>query len=229
MKKIEYKFGLPILDFLDNSFCEEYYRKIFFATILSVKDVKKIFQKINSLKHNKETISNYLKELKKQLDIFFDFEEDGKIEINNSNLVLTKLKSWINTYEEITDNEIKEYIEYYELSHSDTFNILRRRKQEQLSSPQKIKEELDKYVIGQDNAKQVLCFSFYLHAIRIGYIKPIIHSEANLPTDINDQNLPKSNVLLIGPTGSGKSHIINSLCKIFKLPYLRIDCSSLTS
>jgi ATP-dependent Clp protease ATP-binding subunit ClpX len=85
-----------------------------------------------------------------------------------------------------------------------------------LSVPMKIKEHLDNYVIGQDEAKKVLAVALYNHYKRID--KPIL----------NDVEIQKSNILLIGPTGSGKTLLANSLAKIMNVPFAMADATALT-
>jgi ATP-dependent Clp protease ATP-binding subunit ClpX len=88
--------------------------------------------------------------------------------------------------------------------------------QKGLSVPIKIKEHLDDYVIGQDEAKKVLAVALYNHYKRID--KPI-HK---------DVELEKSNIMLIGPTGSGKTLLAKSLAKIMDVPFAVADATALT-
>lgn len=88
--------------------------------------------------------------------------------------------------------------------------------QKGLSVPVKIKEHLDDYVIGQDEAKKVLAVALYNHYKRID--KPI---HRNI-------ELEKSNIMLIGPTGSGKTLLAKSLAKIMDVPFAIADATALT-
>lgn len=86
-----------------------------------------------------------------------------------------------------------------------------------LPKPDEIYTSLKDYVIGQDHAKKVLSVAVYNHYRRI---------EANLGPD--DVELQKSNVLLIGPTGAGKTLLAQTLAKLLKVPFTIVDATTLT-
>ena len=86
-----------------------------------------------------------------------------------------------------------------------------------IPNPQTICAALDQYVIGQDRAKKVLSVQVYNH------YKRIAHSKA--PGDVE---LQKSNVLLVGPTGCGKTYLAQTLAKILDVPFAIADATSLT-
>ena len=85
-----------------------------------------------------------------------------------------------------------------------------------LMKPREIKEFLDQYVIGQENAKKVLSVAVYNHYKRI-------MTEADL-----DVELQKSNILMLGPTGSGKTLLAQTLAKLLNVPFAIADATALT-
>lgn len=87
----------------------------------------------------------------------------------------------------------------------------------QLPTPREIKDYLDQYVISQERAKKVLSVAVYNH------YKRILHN-----SNSDDVELSKSNILLIGPTGSGKTLIVQSLAKILDVPFAIADATTLT-
>ncbi len=89
--------------------------------------------------------------------------------------------------------------------------------EQKLLSPKEIKEILDKYVIGQEEAKRTLAVAVYNHYKRIN------NEEEN-----NDVEIQKSNVLLLGPTGCGKTLLAQTLAKILKVPFAIADATTLT-
>ena len=91
-----------------------------------------------------------------------------------------------------------------------------------LPKPQEINQILDQYVIGQKRPKRTLSVAVYNHYKRI-------HSKTGPATGANDDvDLQKSNVLLIGPTGCGKTYLAQTLAKILNVPLALADATSLT-
>ena len=97
-------------------------------------------------------------------------------------------------------------------------------KELELPKPQEIKAVLDKYIIGQDEAKKVLAVSVYNHYKRINFAIKNKGAKAKL----DDVELEKSNVLMLGPTGCGKTLIARTLAKILDVPFATADATTLT-
>ena len=90
-----------------------------------------------------------------------------------------------------------------------------------LKKPAEIKAELDKYIVGQDKAKRVLSVAVYNHYKRI-------NATLKKKKDDDGIEIEKSNVLLLGPTGSGKTLLARTLAKILNVPFATCDATTLT-
>jgi ATP-dependent Clp protease ATP-binding subunit ClpX len=86
-----------------------------------------------------------------------------------------------------------------------------------IPTPEEIKHFLDGYVIGQDRAKKIISVAVYNHYKRL-----------NSKAEENEVELTKSNVLLLGPTGCGKTLLAQSLARFLKVPFTIVDATSLT-
>lgn len=84
-----------------------------------------------------------------------------------------------------------------------------------IPAPHKIKKQLDEYVVGQDYAKKVISVGVYNHYKRVA-------------TENQDIDIEKSNMLMIGPTGSGKTYLVKTLAKLLNVPLAIADATSLT-
>ena len=86
-----------------------------------------------------------------------------------------------------------------------------------LPTPQNIKEFLDSYIIGQDNAKRYLAVSVYNHYKRL-----------TQKTDENDVEIEKSNIIMVGPTGTGKTLLARTIARMLQVPFAIVDATVLT-
>ena len=110
-------------------------------------------------------------------------------------------------------NGIMEEEDYYE-DDAYTLNGL-----DNIPSPKEIKKTLDDYVIGQEEAKKILSVAVYNHYKRISYEKV---------DKKDDVEIQKSNILLLGPTGCGKTLLASTLAKILNVPFAIADATTLT-
>lgn len=108
--------------------------------------------------------------------------------------------------EDILDEELDD--DDVEVSPVDDINLIK---------PMQIKEFLDDYVIGQEQAKKVLSVAVYNHYKRV-----------MAPKDLDEVELQKSNIIMIGPTGSGKTYLAQTLAKIINVPFAIADATTLT-
>ncbi len=92
-----------------------------------------------------------------------------------------------------------------------------------LLKPAEIKAELDKYIVGQDKAKKVLSVAVYNHYKRVNLAKNKRFKDDDMDTEID-----KSNILLLGPTGCGKTLLARTLAKILNVPFAVADATTLT-
>ncbi len=107
-----------------------------------------------------------------------------------------------------------EFTDLYDTEEEDTEKLKLVKDGEKVLKPKDIKKTLDEYVIGQENVKKVLAVAVYNHYKRI-----------NNKSDIN---LKKSNIMLIGPTGSGKTLFAQTIAKTLELPLAIVDATSVT-
>ena len=99
-------------------------------------------------------------------------------------------------------------------------NIAEPKALQTLPTPKEIKAILDEYVIGQEEPKKTLAVAVYNHYKRINY-------GTGRPED-KDVELQKSNILMLGPTGSGKTLLAQTLARILQVPFAMADATTLT-
>ncbi len=102
----------------------------------------------------------------------------------------------------------------YDILHTEESTEVIKKKKERIPTPEQIKKHLDEYIIGQDQAKIAISVAVYNHYKRI---------KGKSETDIE-----KSNLLMIGPSGCGKTLTVKTIAKIFDIPYIIADATSLT-
>ena len=104
-----------------------------------------------------------------------------------------------------------------EIIAEETEREVRETSQDRIPTPKEIKTQLDEYVIGQEKAKKTLSVAVYNHYKRINYTR---HSDG--------VELSKSNILMVGPTGCGKTLLAQTLAKILNVPFAIADATTLT-
>ncbi|MBO6087743.1 AAA family ATPase, partial [bacterium] len=99
-------------------------------------------------------------------------------------------------------------------------NAITEKEENPIPKPHEIKAYLDEYIVGQDDAKKVLSVAVYNHYKRLKH---------NKSTDLkNNVEIQKSNILLVGPTGSGKTLLAQTLAKMLDVPFAVADATTLT-
>lgn len=105
----------------------------------------------------------------------------------------------------------------YDILHTDEEPKTVKKKKEKILTPEQIKIHLDEFIVGQDDAKKAISVAVYNH------YKRIFNKDKKDATEIE-----KSNLLMVGPSGSGKTLTIKTIAKLFDLPFIIADATSLT-
>ncbi len=98
----------------------------------------------------------------------------------------------------------------------------------QMPKPRDLKQYLDDHVIGQEEAKKVLSVSVYNHYKRLSYAQAKENSSSKASSSEEKIELQKANILLVGPTGCGKTMLAQTLAKVLQVPFAVADATTLT-
>jgi ATP-dependent Clp protease ATP-binding subunit ClpX len=133
---------------------------------------------------------------------------------------------------EILDEELVEPTTDVAQPNSKESSLPKRRRQQEtfaqreIPKPKEIKDYLDEHVIGQERAKKILSVAVYNHYKRLSLVQT--KKQGNDQPSEDNVELQKSNILLIGPTGCGKTLLAQTLAKILDVPFAVADATTLT-
>lgn len=215
-------YGLPYVnEALSPDEFRDFARLLFLSQSNSVMDVHQIIEKV--VTKTKEEMIPFIEGLRKEVQLI---KEASKSLDEEQKDIAARLQLWIDSFG-CASNEIDEYFAYYNIP-TDVMHSIRIVPENALSSPPEINKELGKFIMGQSNARKILSSALYIHQLRAGKIKPQICSMFNDDFD-HIPLLPNPNIILVGTTGTGKSYILKTIARLFGVPFLKIDCASLTS
>jgi ATP-dependent Clp protease ATP-binding subunit ClpX len=225
MKKLYYgiKLNPVIFQHIAESEVKDICRLLFLNVDFPIDKTKQILNRIETDKTFDVLRIKQL--LQQQLDERLDFLKSTATTIT----LIPKIEEWSTVFEMPNHAELNELIEFYGIEDDEVLKISRMSLMNKIHSPADLKAMLDEYVIGQEEAKKSISFAFYLHLLRIHELTPSIY-KITRASRLNDSvELPKPTMMLIGPTGSGKTFILTQLCSKFGIPFVRIDCASLVA
>lgn len=212
--QVFYKYGLPLNESqIDDPEICDFYRKVFLVASFPVDFLDEVAEAICLGRKIDEEL----------------FSDTNSLFENNTTTLKTALefiKNWIQLKKgKMRLPELYEFKTFHKIPDDDMDPIITDIASNLYNTPARIKSYLDTIVIGQEEAKKVMSISFYIHLVRIGKIRSVFDNDREYLLE----NFPKPNILISGSTGSGKTFIITTLCNLFRIPFIKIDCSSLVS
>ncbi len=178
------------------------------------------YEKFCSICHRSENVTGTLVDLPTNMSVCNDCMKRSFDMMNNSNFDLSKLLNNPNVkFMNIADlgGELPEAIKVKKKKSGKKVEPLFHLNE--IPAPHQLKEKLDNFVMGQDKAKKALCVAVYNHYKRINC------DSNDLDIDIE---LEKSNMMMIGPTGSGKTFLVRTLARLLDVPLAITDATALT-
>ena len=120
----------------------------------------------------------------------------------------------------INPNDTTDFFQFLNAQNStNTYNKITEQHPIELKKPSEIKQYLDKFIIGQEDAKKTISVAIYNHYKKINY----------MIQNPDKEKIEKSNILLLGPTGCGKTEIARTIARFLNVPFAICDCTTLTS
>jgi ATP-dependent Clp protease ATP-binding subunit ClpX len=211
------------------------YKDSFYDEIIFRKLAKSMFLSPSCTPDNVLKILNHFEKLlvKDLIDYIETLDSEAiwiKVNCKSDNRIhkhlISKLQSWLDFFGCTLDN-VEEFLSYYSISDEISLG-LKIFSPSKESSPKKIKAELDKFVISQENAKKVLSTALYTHLLRSKRTVPLI-SYLYKNTKEEGLELPNPNLILIGSSGTGKSFMLKTIAKRYDIIFLKVDCTSLVA